>query len=78
MNPETKTLLAFHDNQRRHVREILAGLSEEDLRRPVLPSGWSCLGLVRHLTLDVERFWFGAVVAGNRKIIDGRTWLVQT
>lgn len=31
----------------------------------MLPSGWSCLGLVSHLTLDVERFWFRAVVAGE-------------
>lgn len=35
------------------------------LCRPVLPSGWSCLGLVQHLALDVERFWFRAVVAGQ-------------
>src|SRR3954447_4748761 len=42
------------------------GLSDEQLRRPVLPSGWSCLGLVRHLTLSDERYWFGVVVAGER------------
>jgi hypothetical protein len=41
-------------------------LSDEALRRPVLPSGWSCLGLVQHLTLDVERFWFRAVIAGEQ------------
>jgi hypothetical protein len=29
------------------------------------------LGLVQHLTLDVERFWFSAVVAGDRRVIDG-------
>jgi uncharacterized damage-inducible protein DinB len=44
---------------------------EVDLRRSVLPSGWSILGLVQHLTLDVERFWFSAVVAGDRGAIDG-------
>jgi hypothetical protein len=60
------------DAQRRHVRGILDGLDEEALRRPVLPSGWSCLGLVRHLALDVERFWFRGVVAGERAVID---WL---
>lgn len=53
------------DHQREHVLGILEGLSEEDLRRPVLPSGWSCLALVRHLTLDVERFWFPGVIAGE-------------
>ncbi|MDX2702777.1 DinB family protein [Streptomyces sp. PA03-6a] len=53
------------DRQREHVLGILAGLCEHDLRRPVLPSGWSCLALVRHLTLDVERFWFSGVIAGE-------------
>jgi hypothetical protein len=36
-----------------------------DLRRHVLPSRWTCLGLVNHLSLDVERFWFQAVIAGE-------------
>jgi uncharacterized damage-inducible protein DinB len=64
--PETEALISVLDNQRDHVLGILDGLSEEALRRPVLPSGWSCLGLVRHLALDVERFWFRAVVAGEQ------------
>jgi hypothetical protein len=37
----------------------------------VLPSGWTVLGLVQHLTLDVERFWFSAVVAGDHQAIEG-------
>jgi hypothetical protein len=53
------------DSQRGHVLGILEGLSEQDLRRPVLPSGWSCLELVRHLTVDVELFWFVGVVAAE-------------
>lgn len=53
------------NDQRAHVLGILEGLSDEQLRRPVLPSGWTCLGLVRHLAVDVERFWFRAVVAGE-------------
>lgn len=65
MTNEAKTLLSALSHQRDHVLGILSGLSEEDLRRPVLPSGWTCLGLVRHLALDVERFWFRAVVAGE-------------
>lgn len=68
---ETSTLLAFLDHQRRHVLGILEGLDDEALRRPVLPSGWTCLGLVQHLALDVERFWFGAVVAGEPFDLDG-------
>lgn len=62
---ERRALLSSLSNQRDHVLGILEGLPEEALRRPVLPSGWTCLGLVRHLALDVERFWFRAVVAGE-------------
>jgi uncharacterized damage-inducible protein DinB len=67
---DDKAMLLDHLNgQRRHVLGILEGLSEEDLRRAVVPSGWTCLGLVYHLALDVERFWFRAVVAGEQTII---------
>ena len=62
---ESAALLAALRSQRAHVLGTLDGLGDADLRRPVLPSGWSCLGLVNHLTLDVERFWFRAVVAGE-------------
>jgi uncharacterized damage-inducible protein DinB len=64
--PERAALVASLDEQRSHVLEALSGLSDEALRRPVLPSGWSCLGLVQHLALDVERFWFRAVTAGEQ------------
>ena len=62
---ETEALLASLNAQRHHVLGILADLSDDDLRRRVLPSGWTCIGMVRHLTLDVERFWFRGVVAGE-------------
>lgn len=62
---ERAALGAFLTAQRDHVLGILDGLSEAELRRPVLPSGWHCLGLVQHLTLDVERFWFRAVMGGD-------------
>jgi uncharacterized damage-inducible protein DinB len=68
---ETYALLTHLDAQRRHVLGIIDGLTEPDLRRSMLPSGWTILGLVQHLTLDVERFWFSAVVAGDRQVIDG-------
>nr|WP_281372817.1 DUF664 domain-containing protein [Kineococcus aurantiacus] len=51
--------------QREHVLGIVEGLDERAWRRPVLPSGWSCLGLLNHLALDDERFWFRLVVAGE-------------
>ena len=62
---EHQLLLAHLNAQRRHVLGILEGLDDEALRRPVLPSGWSCLGMLRHLALDDERFWFQAVLAGD-------------
>jgi hypothetical protein len=62
---ERELLLARLADQRGHALSPLEGLSEEQLRRPVLPSGWSCLGLVRHLTLSDERYWFEVVVAGG-------------
>jgi hypothetical protein len=58
-------LLDRLDGQRQHVLTQLEGLSDEQLRQPVLPSGWSCLGLVRHLTLSDERYWFEVVVGGG-------------
>lgn len=70
---EVGALLRVLDGQRRHVLGILDGLDTTALRRPVLPSGWHCLGLVQHLTLDVERFWFRAVVAGDEEVIEGLT-----
>jgi uncharacterized damage-inducible protein DinB len=51
---------------RRHVLGILDGLSDEQLRQRVLPSGWTCVGLLNHLAVDVERFWFRAVMAGDQ------------
>lgn len=68
--PETRLLLDHLDAQRRHVLGILEGLDEAALRRAVLPSGWNCLGLLQHLALDDERFWFQAVVAGDATVID--------
>jgi hypothetical protein len=40
------------------------GLSEEQLRRVLVDSGTTLLGLVHHLTL-AERYWFGYHVAGR-------------
>jgi len=62
---ETELLLGFLDEQRNHVLGILEGLTEEQLRRPVLPSGWHCLGMVKHLALADEHYWFGSVVGGE-------------
>ncbi|MDF1602528.1 DinB family protein [Nocardioides sp. YIM 152315] len=62
---ERDLLLRRLAGQRRHVLDQVEGLGDDQLRRPVLPSGWTCLGLLRHLTLSDERYWFGVVMAGQ-------------
>jgi uncharacterized damage-inducible protein DinB len=62
---ETQMLRNTLDRQRQHVLGILGGLSEDQLTQPVLPSGWSCLGLVNHLALDVEHYWFRCILGGE-------------
>jgi uncharacterized damage-inducible protein DinB len=68
---EHSMLLHYLQAQRNHVLGILDGLDEESLHRPVLPSGWTAVQLVNHLSLDVERFWFRAVVAGEEEAVEG-------
>lgn len=67
---EKTMLIAYLDAQRRHVLGIFDGLSSEDMHRGILPSGWTPVGLVNHLALDDERFWFQAVMAGEQSVID--------
>ncbi|MGA3154924.1 MAG: DinB family protein [Streptosporangiaceae bacterium] len=79
MSTESKALLSSLTDQREHVLGIIEGLTDEALRRPVLPSGWTCLGLVRHLAIDVERFWFRSIFAGQQvepRASDAAVWQV--
>jgi uncharacterized damage-inducible protein DinB len=55
---EWSTALAFLAFARHCVLKKLDGLDEEQLRRVLVPSGTSLLGLVQHLTVG-ERWWFG-------------------
>ena len=49
---EAADLMGYLTKQREHVLGILENLPEEAMRRPVLPTGWTCAGLVQHLALD--------------------------
>ena len=60
-----RELLGWLDAQRTHVAEQFTAMPAEARRRSSVPSGWTPRGLVRHLTLDVERVWFRAVMAGE-------------
>jgi len=62
---ERDLLVAHLDAQRRHVLGALDGLDDDQLRAPVLPSGWSPIGLVRHLTLADERYWCRSIIGGE-------------
>jgi len=65
MDEEKALMFDFLAAERGHVLGILDGLSEEQLRRPVLPSGWNCLGMGKHLALADEHYWFRCVVGGE-------------
>jgi hypothetical protein len=67
---EKQALLAFLDAQRATVLAIFAGWAEDSLRTPVLPSGWTPLGLVKHLGF-AERHWFQRVATGS---VDELPW----
>ncbi len=67
---ERQALLSALNAQRDHVLGVVDGLEDSALRRPLLPSGWTCLELIHHLALDVERFWFRGVVSGEPRAID--------
>jgi uncharacterized damage-inducible protein DinB len=62
--PGKDTLLALLDNNRAVVLWKVDGLSLDEASRPVVASGTSLLGLVKHLAY-VERWWFDDFFAGN-------------
>jgi uncharacterized damage-inducible protein DinB len=61
---EAETLGGFLDFQRATLVWKLEGLDDGQLRRPMVPSGTSLLGIVKHLAY-VERSWFQGVWAGQ-------------
>jgi uncharacterized damage-inducible protein DinB len=62
--PELETLARYLDAYRQVVLWKLDGVDDEAVRRPLVPSGTSLLGLVHHLAY-VERYWFQRVIAGR-------------
>ncbi len=69
MTSGASSMLAELAGQRRHAMETLAGLSDLQQRTAVPPMTWAPLAAIHHLALDVERWWFQAVVAD-----DARAW----
>jgi uncharacterized damage-inducible protein DinB len=64
LGDEAQTLAGFLDFHRATLLWKLEGLDDEQLRRPMVPSGTSLLGMVKHLAY-VERWWFQQVWAGQ-------------
>ena len=62
---ERDRLQYFLDQQRAAVLAILEGLDESQLHTPVLPSGWTPIGLVLHLA-GAEAMWFQRVARGTQ------------
>jgi hypothetical protein len=60
---ELSTALAFLSFARHCVLKKAGGLSGEQLRRVLVGSGTSILGLIQHLA-EAERYWFGHHLAG--------------
>ena len=61
---EREILAGFLDFHRATLLWKLEGLDDEQLRRAMVPSGTSLLGMVKHLAY-VERWWFQQVWAGR-------------
>lgn len=55
---------AFLDFLRATILWKVEGLDDDALRRSLVPSGITLLGMVKHLAM-VERFWFQIVFAGE-------------
>ncbi|MCW2726670.1 MAG: hypothetical protein JWN35_3591 [Frankiales bacterium] len=59
---ERTSLSSWLDFHRATLLQKCEGLDDEQLRRPMVPSGTSLLGLVKHLTA-VEHGWFAVCFA---------------
>ena len=67
---ELDTALAFLSFSRHCVLKKADGLTDEQLRRVLVDSGTSIIGLVQHLA-EAERYWFGYHLLGTGSDADG-------
>jgi hypothetical protein len=64
--PERVQFEVFLDEHRRALHDCLDDLTEEQVRRSLVPSRTTLLGLVKHATF-VERVWFDEAVSGRSR-----------
>src|SRR5690242_3650052 len=72
---ELDTALAFLSFARHCVLKKADGLSEEQVRRVLVDSGTSILGLIQHLA-EAERYWFSYHLAGAGSDTDSDDMIV--
>ncbi|MCM4083643.1 DinB family protein [Paractinoplanes hotanensis] len=65
--PERVQLEVFLEEHRRALHDCLDDLTEEQVRRSLVPSRTTLLGLVKHATF-VERVWFDEAVTGRSRV----------
>ncbi|MDO9455192.1 DinB family protein [Nocardioides sp.] len=59
--PLREQLELFLDDHRRDLHDCLDGLTDDEARRRLVPSGTTLLGLVKHATF-VEQVWFDEAI----------------
>lgn len=64
--PLRDQLLAFIDEHRTMIAGSLEGLTEDEVRRQLVPSKTTLLGLVKHATF-VEQVWFDEAISGRSR-----------
>jgi hypothetical protein len=64
--PLREQLEIFLDDHRQALAESLDGLTEEEVRRRLVPSRTTLLGLVKHATF-VEHVWFDEAMLGRTR-----------
>lgn len=62
-------LLVHLASERDHVLRAVDGLTEAEMSRLLVPSGWTITRLLNHLAFDDEMFWMSAVLGGDLRAI---------
>lgn len=66
---EKLMLCGWMDFHRATILEKLDGLSHDEVRRALVPSGTNLLGMLKHLAF-AEDYWFGQIFAGEAPRFD--------
>jgi uncharacterized damage-inducible protein DinB len=65
MTDRKQFLIESLDGERAHILSAVEGLSDEQMREVKLPSGWTCMTMLKHLALGVEHYWFSCIFGGE-------------